>query len=125
MKYLIAFSFIFFLIFSSCEDTIDDTLPDNIFTEEVDFVEIIGHSYLSEENKGRIEFTVDFDVFSDAQRSRITKLYFQYNEITRDIINLEQRTFTFPIVRGEVCIQFGIGAGDILSNPGPESCIVF
>jgi len=125
MKNLIILCFVSFLFFSSCEDTINETLPENIFTEEVDFVEIIAHSYLSEENKGKIEFTVDFDVFSAAQRGRITSLYFQYDEITRRILDLEQRTFVFPILRGETCIRFGIGAGDVLSNPGPETCITF
>lgn len=125
MKYLVALPFISFLLFSSCKESIDETLPENIFTEEVDFVEITAHSYLPVEFKGKIEFTVDFDVFSATQRERITSLYFRYDETTRRIINLEQRTFVFPISRGETCIRFGVGAGNVLSNLGPETCITF
>ena len=126
MKYLVTLSILTLILFSSCsQDTFNETLPDNVFEEEVTFVEITSHTYLTQQNKGRIEFTVDLDVFSEEQRERITRLYFQYDETIRFIDNLEQRTYAFPISRGEICIRFGFASTTILSNPGAETCIVF
>lgn len=126
MKYLFTLSLFSLLFFSACEEPIDDVLPDNVFAEETDFVEITGHSYLSSIYKGKIEFTVNYDAISDVQRRRINRMYFQYDETLRFVDNLEQRSFVFPVIRGEeICIRFGLAAGTILSNPGPETCVVF
>ena len=125
MKYLITLTLFSLVFFSSCKK-VDETLPDNIFTGDTDFVTITGHSYLDEIYKGRIEFELNYDAISAAQRERITGIYLKYYETSRSINDLEQRTFVFPAPRGEeICIKFGLLAGSTFSNPGPETCIVF